>query len=107
MADEIYTRGQTIHFSATFKDASGAAFTPTAPKLVLSYLVATTGHVRQTKSIDLTADGSEWVADWNSREAPIGGTVYWSVYATSPEPKVAKDGSFRLHCNDANVSVAS
>lgn len=96
-----YARGSTIHFAATFTDANGDAYTPSSPKLIVSYPVA--ARQRTTKTINLSGGGSQWSADWNSGDARWPGHVQWTIYSSSPDPKIAKNGWFELDVNDANL----
>lgn len=98
-----FVRGTTIHFAAKFKDANGVAFTPSAPVIVITYPTNVSFRPQSTSPIALTEDGGAWVADWDSKVAARAGTCTFTVYSSTPNPKVAVDGMFRLLANDSNL----
>lgn len=103
MAD--YIRGQTIHFSVSFLDATNLPFTPDAPKITIDFPAAI-GR-RQNVTINLALSGEMWVANWDSGAAARAGTIYWTIYSGSPTPKIADDGHFTLGANASNFELVS
>lgn len=96
-----YVRGQTVHFGVTFVDNEGAAYTPTAPIMVIEYPSETKG--RTHTQLSLALDAGEWVASWDSGTAGRAGKVRWTVYSSAPSPKIANEGEFNLTANSANL----
>lgn len=96
-----YVRGQSIRFTVSFTDVDDQPYTPDAASITIKY--PATGSRQAATTIELEADGSDWVATWDSGQAARSGTVYWTVYASSPDPKIADDGSFTLAANSSNL----
>lgn len=100
MSCNVIVRGNTVEFSATFYDASGAVFTPATAVTYVTYDVA---GVATTDTVTLTASGDVWTGTWDSSVADAG-TVYWHTQS-SGSPSGADDGSFTLSANAANPQV--
>jgi hypothetical protein len=98
-----YVRGNTIRFAATFTDATGAPYTPTAPILEIEF--PKKNFVRGTRTLPLQQDSGEWVASWDSGEAVHAGEVNWTVYSAAPSPKIAADGTLHLTANESNLAA--
>ncbi|MDB5555426.1 MAG: hypothetical protein JWL86_5410 [Rhizobium sp.] len=91
---KVTTRGNTVRWTATFKDFAGEVVSPDSAVVKISH----SDDVAVSVTMNSNTAG-EWSAEWDSSVA-LSGTVYWSVQATNPS--FALDGQFELSANPAN-----
>ncbi|MFA5058724.1 MAG: hypothetical protein WC485_11465 [Opitutaceae bacterium] len=97
MSCSAIVRGNTVIFTATFYDQTGAVITPLAALTRLVYEVAGTPT---TDMLPMVNDDGTWTAAWDSSVADVG-TVYWHTQSTG-SPAAAEDGSFAISANVSN-----
>lgn len=106
MSAEIFTRGNIVEFSITFKDADDETITPVGD--VTLRVDFATGPETDDRTDEEIAMGSDTAgnstAEWDSSDA-YPGRVFWS--ATSASPVATVDGYFDLAGNRANLNVST
>jgi len=90
-------RGALIGFTSTFKDETGAAYTPTTATIRIVYYVS---GVATTTSYSMTIVSATATYAWDSSVADAN-YVQWFVTAGASS-KPADQGSFLLVANAAN-----
>lgn len=102
MAD--YNRGSILRWSVSFVDQDGDPYNPSTVNVIISYPINV--KRREEDTVALIANGDSpplYEGDWDSNVS-LGGKIYWAVYASAPDPKIAKQGNFTLGANPANLA---
>jgi hypothetical protein len=98
----IVTRGSTIIFQATFRDADGAVMTPTSPTLLVTYLLDGAEVEADPVTMTQSAGDDHWEALWQS-EVSAPGDIAWTIEATDGDERLTrKDGMIKLTANRSN-----
>lgn len=94
---QIVIRGADVFFYTTFKDGSGAVFTPSGAYLRVAYKKA---GVDTVDTVVMTFINGFWTCKWGSKLADAGLTD-WFVY-TNDTTNSVDEGTFNLTKNRAN-----
>lgn len=93
-------RGADVGFASTFKDETGATYTPPSATLKVTYY---DNNVATTSTVSMQNYSGTWRATWNSASADIG-QVDWFIKSGGAVSSV-NQGSFMLVSNTANPEV--
>ena len=96
-----FIRKNELNFSATFTPVGGGNQVPSAAYLIMAY--TNRSGAKQVDEVPLTLSGTAWVGQWDSSNANPG-NVDWMTYCVGAV-QAAKQGSFEIKANSANLSV--
>ena len=94
-------RGNSIQFTATFRDANNDIVTPSVPTLTLHYK-SNNAYINSTANM-VSGASNTWSATWDSSNADVG-IVQWHITGGSGV-SIAEDGEFRIMGNDSNPGI--
>ena len=97
---DIVTRGNTVNFSFSFLDSTGAAASVASATLQIEY----PGRDRREKAtaITLTESGSNWIGTWDSSVSRKGWVKYHAHAIDDTGAVLTEDGRLELSANMAN-----
>lgn len=90
-------KGADVGFASTFKDETGATFTPPSATLKVTYLAS---GAATTETIVMQNISGTWRATWDSATADVG-QVDWFIKSGGTISSV-NQGSFLMISNTAN-----